>query len=43
MGSTAEDTIALKITERASGRSFFYVPACASMPPALARGRAGIS
>ncbi len=41
MGSTAEDTIALKVTERASGRSFFYVPACASMPPALARRLTG--
>jgi pyrroloquinoline quinone biosynthesis protein B len=37
MGSTAEDTIALRITERATGRSFFYVPACAAMPPDLAQ------
>ncbi len=35
MGSTAEDTIALKVTERAGGKSFFYIPACASMPADL--------
>jgi len=35
-GSAAEDTIALKVTSRASGDYFFYVPGCAGMPPALA-------
>jgi pyrroloquinoline quinone biosynthesis protein B len=41
MGSTPEDTIALKVTERAGGKSFYYVPACASMPPELAKRLSG--
>lgn len=41
LGSAAEDTIALKVTERATGKSFFYVPACASMPPDLAERLSG--
>ena len=35
-GSVEEDTIALEVTERESGRRFFYIPACAEMTPVLA-------
>ncbi len=35
-GSRPEDTVALKVTDRRSGRSFFYLPGCAAMPPWLA-------
>lgn len=35
-GSTAGDTIGLKVTEARSGRAFFYVPGCARMDDALA-------
>lgn len=34
-GSVAEDTIGLKVSD-SEGRSFFYIPGCASMPPDLA-------
>lgn len=34
-GSVAEDTIGLQIGD-GQGRSFFYLPGCASLPPALA-------
>lgn len=34
-GSVPEDTIALKISDD-HGASFYYIPGCASMPPALA-------
>lgn len=34
-GSVAEDTVALQVTDNA-GRSFFYIPGCAAMPPELA-------
>ncbi len=36
LGSKPEDTVALRVTERASGKSFFYIPGCAAMPAALA-------
>ena len=35
-GSVEGDTLGLKITETASGKSFFYIPGCAAMEPALA-------
>jgi pyrroloquinoline quinone biosynthesis protein B len=35
-GTVEEDTIALQVTETASGNRFFYIPACASMPDGLA-------
>ncbi|MBL8659208.1 MAG: pyrroloquinoline quinone biosynthesis protein PqqB [Rhodospirillales bacterium] len=35
-GSVAEDTVGLKLSEPETGRSFFYLPGCAAMPPALA-------
>lgn len=36
MGSTAEDSVSLKVTERATGKSYFHIPACAAMPADLA-------
>jgi pyrroloquinoline quinone biosynthesis protein B len=36
-GTTAEDTVALKVTDDATGATFFYVPACAEMTPDLRR------
>lgn len=39
-GSVAEDTIGLKISD-AEGKSFFYIPGCAAMPPDLAERLAG--
>lgn len=36
LGSQPEDTVALRVTERASGKSFFYIPGCAELPAALA-------
>ncbi len=36
-GSEAGDTIGLEVTERKSGKSFFYIPGCARMDDALAR------
>lgn len=36
-GTVAEDTIGLRVTERSTGRAFFYIPGCASMPDGLAR------
>ena len=41
LGSVAEDSIGLQVAEAASGRSFFYVPGCASLPAALAARLAG--
>ncbi|HYH20835.1 MAG TPA: pyrroloquinoline quinone biosynthesis protein PqqB [Azospirillum sp.] len=35
-GSVPEDTVALKVTDTATGRHFFYIPGCASMPDWLA-------
>ena len=35
-GSYAEDAIGLKVTDRATGKHFFYVPGCAEMPSELA-------
>ena len=40
-GSVDGDTVGLHITDSASGRSFFYIPGCASMPPELARRLTG--
>ena len=37
LGSRPEDTIALKVTERTTGRSFFYIPGCAALPIELAK------
>jgi pyrroloquinoline quinone biosynthesis protein B len=36
-GTVAEDTVGLRVIDRASGRWFFYVPGCASVPDDLAR------
>ena len=36
-GTVAEDTVGLRVIDRASGRWFFYVPGCASLPDDLAR------
>jgi pyrroloquinoline quinone biosynthesis protein B len=36
-GTVAEDTIGLRVIDRATGRWFFYVPGCASVPDDLAR------
>lgn len=36
-GSVEEDTIALEVAERATGRRFFYIPACADMTADLSR------
>lgn len=35
-GSTAEDTVALRVTDDATGASLFYIPGCASTPADLA-------
>ena len=35
-GTVAEDTIALEVTETATGKRFFYIPGCAAMPEDLA-------
>jgi pyrroloquinoline quinone biosynthesis protein B len=35
LGTTTGDTIGLKITERATGKSFFYIPGCAQLDDAL--------
>lgn len=40
-GSQPEDTVAVKITETATGRHFFYVPGCARVDDALAARVAG--
>ena len=40
-GSAEGDTLGLKITETASGKSFFYVPGCAAVDSALAARLAG--
>ena len=37
LGSVEEDTIALQVTDKNSGKSFFYMPACAAMPADLAK------
>ena len=34
-GTASGDTIGLKITERATGKSFFYIPGCAQLDDAL--------
>lgn len=39
-GSVPEDTIGLKIRDQA-GKSFFYIPGCAELPPDLARRLTG--
>jgi len=36
-GSIPEDTVGLKITDDATGSSFFYIPGCAAMPDDLAK------
>jgi pyrroloquinoline quinone biosynthesis protein B len=36
IGAVTEDTIALEVRDTASGRCFFYLPACARMTPELA-------
>jgi pyrroloquinoline quinone biosynthesis protein B len=36
-GSAEGDTLGLKIAETASGKSFFYIPGCASIDAALAQ------
>lgn len=36
VGAIGEDTVALEISEDASGRRFYYIPACARMTPELA-------
>ena len=40
-GTVEEDTVGLKVSNRASGAYFFYLPGCAAMPPELARQIAG--
>jgi len=35
-GSAEGDTVGLEVTDTATGKSFFYIPGCASMPEALA-------
>jgi pyrroloquinoline quinone biosynthesis protein B len=35
-GSTAEDTVALKVSARKNGAYFYYIPGCAAMPKELA-------
>lgn len=35
-GSVAEDTVALRVRDDATGATLFYIPGCASLPPALA-------
>jgi pyrroloquinoline quinone biosynthesis protein B len=36
-GTVAEDTVGLRVVDRATGRWFFYVPGCATVPDDLAR------
>jgi pyrroloquinoline quinone biosynthesis protein B len=36
-GSVPEDTVALRITETATGNFFYYLPGCASMPSELSK------
>lgn len=40
-GSRPEDTVALEVTDLQSGRSFFYLPGCATMPSWLAERLSG--
>lgn len=40
-GSVPEDTVALKVTDTGTGRSFFYIPGCASLPGWLAERLSG--
>jgi pyrroloquinoline quinone biosynthesis protein B len=40
-GTKAEDTIGLKVTNAAAGRTFFYLPGCAAMPADLAQRLTG--
>ena len=35
-GSVEEDTIALEVSERSTGKRFYYIPGCAGMTPAIA-------
>jgi pyrroloquinoline quinone biosynthesis protein B len=35
-GTVPEDTVALKVSEAAGERHFYYVPGCASLPPEIA-------
>jgi len=35
-GSVAEDTVGLKVTEKTTGKAFFYLPGCATVPADLA-------
>ena len=37
LGTRTGDTLGLRIIETASGKSFFYIPACARVDPSLAR------
>jgi len=36
-GTVSEDTVGLKIVDRGTGRSFFYIPGCAAFPNTLAK------
>ena len=36
-GSVPEDTVALRVSDPATGKSFFYMPGCASLPDWLAK------
>jgi len=40
-GSRSGDTLGLRIIETASGKSFFFIPACARLDPSLARRLTG--
>ena len=37
LGTQTGDTLGLRVIETASGKSFFYIPACARVEPSLAR------
>ena len=41
LATTVEDTIGLKVTNLATGRTFFYIPGCAAIPADLAQRLAG--
>lgn len=43
VGALGEDTVALEITDLASGRRFYYIPGCAHMTEALASRLQGAS
>jgi pyrroloquinoline quinone biosynthesis protein B len=40
-GTVAEDTVGLRLSEPAGGRSAYYLPGCAGLPPDLRRKLAG--